>query len=468
MIAPKNSGMGWAVGWADRRGSRLAGFVAGIALGLAAVLHSGTAQAASLIRDTEIEKVLRHYGDPIFVAAGLDPKAVSIYIINDPSINAFVSGGQNMFIYTGLIMKLETPNQLIGVMAHEAGHIAGGHLSRTSDAIAEASIPVIVTILAGIAAVALGAPDAGIGLILGSQQIAQRSFLQYSRTQESAADQAGMTILTATGQSGRGMLDVFEKFAEQELLTFRRQDPYVRSHPLSRERIATLRERVEASPFADAVTPPEMQVEYDLIRAKLRGFVDRPDVTLRNYPLSDQSAPARYARAVAYFRWPQFDKSVAEIDSLLAEFPDNPYFHELKGQIEMERSNPKGAIAPYEESIRLEPDAPLLRVNLASALLATENESYTERARVELVSSLRDDNENAFAWYQLALAYSRLGDQGMADLASAERDFVLGNLPGALQFAIRAKQRLPQGTTYMQRCDDIIAIAGDAVERERR
>jgi len=210
---------------AARRDRRLSGFITGALAALAMFFQAGTASAVSLIRDTEIEILLRDYGDPLFAVAGLDPKAVTIYIINDPSINAFVTNGQSMYIHTGLFMELEDPNQVIGIMAHETGHIAGGHISRTGSAMEEAAVPVLITLLAGVAAVALGAPDAGMGLILGSQQIAQRTFLQYSRTQESAADQAGVTYLEATGQSGHGMLEVFERFSDQEILSFRRPDP---------------------------------------------------------------------------------------------------------------------------------------------------------------------------------------------------------------------------------------------------
>ncbi len=443
---------------------RMTGFLTGLVAALALFFHATAARAVSLIRDTELEIVLRDYGDPLFAAAGLDPKAVQLFIINDPSINAFVTNGQSMYIHTGIIMELEDPNQLIGIMAHETGHIAGGHISRTGSAMESASVPVLITLLAGIAAIALGAPDAGMGLILGSQQLAQRAFLQYSRTQESAADQAGVTYLEATGQSAKGMLAVFERFSDQEVLSFRRQDPYVRSHPLSRDRINAMRERAEASIHFGRETTPEEQLRYDLIRAKIRGFVDRPDVTLRNYPLSDQSAPARYARAVAWFREPQFDRALVEVNSLIAEFPDNPFFHELKGQIAMERGDSALAISSYGESVRLMPDAPLLQVNLASALIAAENPDYNGRARTVLEAALRDDNENAFAWFQLALVYARQGDQGMADLASAERDYAIGNLPGALQFAMRARQRLTQGTSAWQRCDDIIAIVTNAMQ----
>ncbi|HRK70580.1 MAG TPA: M48 family metalloprotease [Micropepsaceae bacterium] len=448
---------------AARRDRRLSGFITGALAALAMFFQAGTASAVSLIRDTEIEILLRDYGDPLFAVAGLDPKAVTIYIINDPSINAFVTNGQSMYIHTGLFMELEDPNQVIGIMAHETGHIAGGHISRTGSAMEEAAVPVLITLLAGVAAVALGAPDAGMGLILGSQQIAQRTFLQYSRTQESAADQAGVTYLEATGQSGHGMLEVFERFSDQEILSFRRQDPYVRSHPLSRDRINALRDRVTASAHFERATTQEEQMRYDLVRAKIRGFVDRPDVTLRNYPLTDQSAPARYARAVAWFREPQFERALIEINSLIAEFPDNPFFQELKGQIAMERGDAAMAIAAYGESVRLLPDAPLLQVNLGSALIAAENPAYDARARQILETALRDDNSNAFAWFQLALVYARQGDQGMADLASAERDYAIGNLPGALQFAMRARQRLKRGTGAWQRNEDIINVVTNAM-----
>jgi predicted Zn-dependent protease len=421
------------------------------------------------IRDAEIEKILRGYSDPIFRAGGLDEKAVEIYVINDPSLNAFVTGGQKVFIHTGMIMTLNTPNELKGVIAHETGHITGSHLARGPEAMAKAEVPMLITMLAGVAAIAAGAPDIGMALLIGSQSVAQRQILAYSRTQESAADQAGVKFMNATGQSARGMLMVFDRFADQEALSGYRQDPFVRSHPLSRERISAMQDLVDSSPHRDKTDTLQEQADYAMMRAKLRGFIEKPEVVLRLYPLSDRSAPARYARAVAYFRGADLESALPEIDSLIAERPTYPYYWELKGQILVESSKPKEGVAPYRRSVELAPNEPLLRASLGAALLATEDESVVEEAKKHLKRALQDEPTNGMAWYYLADAYARTGNEGMAALATAERYYAISAFPQAVNFAQRAQAKLKEGSNDWQRSNDILgaAMAGAAEQRKR-
>lgn len=434
-------------------------FYAPVALALAMVLAATPAFAqVSGIRDAEIERLLRSYTDPILVAAGLDPKGVKIYILNDPTLNAFVSNGQNIYIHTGLIMELDTPNQLIGVIAHETGHIAGGHLVRRRDAMEDAAVPIIVSMLAGVAAIFAGAPDLGMGLITGGQHVATRSILSFTRAQESSADQAGLSFLNATCQSGRGMTAVFERFNEQELMTARRQDPYARTHPMSRDRLAALERGVESSPCVNKTDSPMALYQYEMMRAKLRGFIEKPEVTLRRYPPGVNSDAAHYARAIAYFKQPNFEKSMAEVDALLARYPDNPYFHELRGQIFVESARPTEGIPDYERAVALLPDEPLLRVSLAGAIVASEDQARMKDAKRELVLAMAQDNTNALGWRYLATAEERLGEHGLANLASAEMHFAIRNYPQAMQFARRAKGELTEGSIEMQRAVDIIAI----------
>lgn len=441
-----------AIGW---RLSQLLVFFCALSLAIAPV-H---AQSLALIRDAETERLLRSYTDPILIAAGLDPKAVRLYIINDRTINAFVAEGQNIFIHTGLIMELEKPNQLIGVIAHETGHISGGHLTRRKEAIEDATVPYIISMLLGVAAIAAGSPDAGVGIMAGGSQVAQRSILAFTRQQESSADQAGMTFLDKTGQSGRGMLETFEGFAESEILVSRKQDPFARTHPMSRERFAALQERVESSPYANKEDSPQSKRAYALVRAKLFGFMERPDITLRRFPTKDQSEPARYARAIAYYRTPDFDRALIELTSLLRDDPDNPYYYELMGQILTEMGKPREGIAPYRRSVALLPDEPLLRVSLAGTLIATEDPSYLAEAKRELLASLRDDMRNPMAWRYLSMAEEQLGNHGLANLAAAEQNYVIRNYGRALDFAQRAKHDLREGSVEWQRAIDIIATA---------
>jgi len=423
----------------------------------------GTAQAQgqnlSLIRDTETERVLRSYLDPILVSAGLNPQAVRLHLINDQAINAFVSDGQQMFIHTGLITEAENANQLIGVLAHETGHMAGGHLIRLREGMRVATVPMLLSVAAGLGVMLLGAPDAGAAIMMSGSQFAMGSLFSFTRVQESAADQAAVRYLEATQQSGRGMLDLFRRFEGEEILSYERQEDYARSHPAPRDRINRLEQLVEASPYAAAPEDPEVAYSFAMMKAKLRGYINSPQVTLRQYPQEDVSQAARYARAMAYFRWPDMDRAMREIESLLAEEPDNPYFLEMYGQINVERGRIAEGLPSYARAVELMPDAPQIRSAYGSALLASGVEENVGKARVELEAALRQESDLAFAWYELAKAYNMLGLQGEAQLATAERYFNVGAYQEAVTFAYRAQQRLESGTRDWQRANDIMAIA---------
>lgn len=453
-----------------RRPRRLPYFSAIAAAALMLVFSLAPAYAQQrivFVRDTETERMLRSYLDPILVVAGLNPQSVHLYLINDPSINAFVAEGQNVFVHTGLIIQLDTPNQVTGVLAHETGHMAAGHLIRMREAIKAATIPMLIGMAAGVAAMALGAGDAGQALIMGSQQIGQREFLSYTRTQESAADQAGIRYLTQTHQSGVGMLQVFKQFQNQEMLTYERQDKFARSHPASQDRIELLQRLAAASPYRDARDPADKQHEFDMVRAKLRGYIQTPDTVFREYPVSDTSKPARYARAMAYFRKPDMKAAMLELNGLIADEPNNPYFQEMLGQIMVEMARPAEGIAPYRKAVQLDPKAPLLRIALAQAMLATEDPSLAAPAAKELEIALRQEPDNDFGWYQAADAYARLKQPAKADLATAERYYAVGNYRPAMQFAFRAQKGLSQGTVEWQRANDILATAQAQVPDDR-
>ena len=447
--------------------------ILGALLGALAIVWIASAPPAqaqggpSLIRDTEVERVVRVYLDPLLQAAGMSPDSVRLFIVNEQSINAFVAEGQNMFIHTGLIMALDTPNELSGVLAHETGHLADGHLVRMKDGIRAATVPLILSMVLGVAAMAAGAGEAGSAILMGGQQIAQRTFLSFSRTQESAADQAGIRYLAATKQSGRGMLGVFKRFENQEILSDQRRDPFAQSHPVAGDRMSALQSLVEASPYRDVKDSPEAQYAYDMLRAKLRGYIERPEVTMRRYPTSDTSKPARYARAMAYFRQPDMQRALAEMESLLKDEPENPYFLEMYGQINVEMGRVEQGIKPYTDAVKILPDAPLLRVALGAAMLGTENPQYTQPAIKELQASIDLERDNAFAWYELAQAYARLGQTARAELATAERYFALYAFPQAIQFAGRAQRQLPPGSTDWQRASDIIAVSTSQQAEQR-
>ena len=319
----------------------------------------------NLIRDVEIETMLRTFEMPVWRAAGLDPNAMHFYIVQDPQLNSFVAGGQNIFMNTGTILRADRPNELVGIMAHETGHIAGGHLARFATEMHDATIKAIIAMAVGAAASVVGHDYRGIGgAMAGGEGVGERSFLSFSVAQEGAADHAAIKFLDATHQSSKGLLDFFKILEPEELLSPAQQDPYMRTHPLTTERIAYIEQHVAQSPYTNNPDPPQWIPMLADVKAKLRGFLDPPEKTLEKYPTTDQSVPARYARAVAYYRIPEVDKALAEIDSLLHEQPDNPYFWELKGQILFDNGRVAKAIGPYQRAVALN-NAPLMRVELA-------------------------------------------------------------------------------------------------------
>jgi predicted Zn-dependent protease len=425
--------------------------------------------AENFIRDTEIEADIRTMVIPIWKAAGLDPNALHVYLIEDNQINSFVAGGQNEFINTGLIMRAKTPNQLIGVLAHETGHIAGGHLTRFQDAVRNAGIEGIIAMIVGAAATVAGRGSGGGAAMLPAQSVAQGAFLQYSITQEASADHAAMTFLDASGQSARGLLEFFQILQGEELLSGTREDPYLRSHPLTSQRIEYLRNHVEHSRFSNV---PDSAANIELlkrIKVKLGAFTSPPSTTLASYPEKDQSVLARYARAIAYYRISNLDKALPTIDGLIREYPNDPYFRELKGQMLFENGRIADAIQPYEEAVRLAPAAPLFRISLAQTYVESNDPKMNKRAIAFLNDALRTENKETQGWHLLATAYGRDNQIGMAALALAEEGLAGGKKKLAQQQALRAKGLLPKNSAGYNRAENIhreaeqIEDAGNAV-----
>jgi len=435
-------------------------------------LFGAGAANAGLIRDSETEAFLRDINDPIFRAAGLNPKSVRIYIVNDGSVNAFVTAGQRMFYHTGLLLKAENPNQIAGVAAHETGHIAGGHLARGREGLSSASTPGLVVMGLGIIATIAGAPDVGLALLTGGATVAQRSVLAYTRVQEAAADQAAVTYLDQVGWSSEGLIEFFEFFREQQIIVSngRGIDPYAVTHPLGSDRIQALRNRVSKSPFTGQEMDPELSHRFEMIKAKLWGFLDPYNAVLNRFPTHNTSKPARYARAIAYYRDGRVDQAVAEIDSLIAEEPKNQYFHELKGQILYESGRAEDAIASYKTARELSPDEPLLSLGYATTMLAadkTEADRDTARKALEILRVVaREDDENGWVFRQMAIAHYRMGDIGEANLATAEQYFRVRRYAEAREFAMRAKDKLPRGSQSWLRALDIIEVGTERAQRE--
>jgi predicted Zn-dependent protease len=447
--------------------ARIAGFAIGIAGPLLAMAGPAAAQGIQLLRDTETERLLKSYEDPIAKADGLDPAAVKIYLIDDPTVNSFVAEGQNVFIQTGMILYCKTPNELVGVIAHENGHIKGGHLSRDTTAMEKAEIPMILGMIAGIAAMAAGAGEAGMGVLMAGQQVAEAQFMQFSRVQEATADQIGVASLNATHQSPMGMLHLFERFANEEAMSAYQMPRFALDHPASRDRVALLQALVDASPYRDVKDSPEAMHAFLMVQAKLAGYILPPKEALDRYPETDKSEPARYARAMAYFHMPNLPKALNEINGLIKDEPNNPYFYEVLGQLYVDMSKPELGIPAYQKSVDLLPDASQLRVGLAAAQIATENPALAKSALGNLKVALRYENDDAFAWYESAQAYSDLNNQPMADLSTAEQYYAVGAFPQAAKFASRAQRGLQQGSPDWVRANDIMAVAATPAARQQ-
>jgi predicted Zn-dependent protease len=435
---------------------RAIGAALAVSLALAPIAEAEAQSRPSLIRDAEIEATLRAYADPIFAAAGLDTSAVQVHIIGDKRINAFVSNGMQIFIHTGLLTEAKTPNELIGVIAHETGHIQGGHLARAKEEIENRTIEAIIGILAGVAiGVASGSGGAGVGAATLGQSIAQRNLLQYSQAQEGAADQAAFRLLEATHQSPQGMVDFFRVLVRQEALSQINQDPYMRTHPLTTTRVDSAEAAVRASPYADAKDSPEMIERHQRMLAKLIGYLEPLGRVLNTYPEKDQSVPARYARAIAYFRVSRTDEAIASMDSLLAEAPDDPFFLEQKAQILYDRGRLAEAIPLYQQALDLAPQEPLIRMELAEAQVGLEDPALLGVATENLKEVVRVEPKNARAFHLLATAYGRAGDQPMATLAQAEEFLARGKNKEAKAFADRAMQGLKVGSPGYLKAQDI-------------
>jgi len=426
-------------------------------------LVTGTAAPAlaqdsvSLLRDTEIEEILHEESDPIFKVAGMNPKDVRILLVGDKTLNAFATQGQVLGLNTGLIMETETPNQLKGVIAHETGHLAGGHPIRSGDMQNAGLRPMLLTMGLGVLALLAGAPDAGALLLGNSTYFGTLGALGYSREQEGRADQAAVGFLEASGQSGKGLVEFFDKFRYQEVFQEARRFPYFRSHPLSSERIELLRSRVEKQTHYDVVDTPEEIERHLIMKAKIIGFTT-PQVALTKYAETDKSFHARYARAIAYYRLKDVNRAISLVDALLLEHPNNPYLWELKGQMLFEFARTAEAEFPQRRSVELKPDAPLLRINLGQTLINLGDAKKRDEGIDELKRALVDE-EIPDAWRLLAQAYDARGDEGLARLATAEYYYGLGALNEARVFAMRARDLLDKDSIGWRRATDIVLTA---------
>jgi predicted Zn-dependent protease len=435
----------------------------------AAMLAAQPVAAQSILRDAETEAFLDEISAPLIEAAGLEPENVDIVLVNDRSINAFVAGGQIVYIHSGLIEAADTAEEVQGVIAHELGHITGGHILRYGEGIASATRISLLSMLAGIGAALAGAGEAAMGVMALGQQAAIGQFLAFSRTQESSADFAGAEYLSKAGISGRGSLTFFGKLLNREYrYGYSQSDEagYYRTHPLSGDRISALREVYEKDPAWNAPPNARNQANFERVKAKLTGYIAKPSATLRDYPETDQTVPALYARAYAYHQNARVDRALEAADALIAKDPQDPYFLELKGQVLLESGRPGEALDPLRRATALTNAEPLIASMFGHALVATEDPANYEEAERVLRAAVGRDRRNPFAWYQLGVVYAARGDTARARLATAEQQVMSGQYALALRSAQAAEGGLDRGTPDWIRAQDIGMQARALLERQ--
>lgn len=427
-----------------------------------ALVFPASSHAAGLIRDAEVEQTLRNYATPVFEKAGLNPSSISIYIVNDEALNAFVMGGSNIFVNTGLILQSPRPEMVIGVLAHETGHISGGHLVRSVQAQEQAQIQAVIGALLGAAAIAGGAGDAGAAIMSGGQNMALRGMVSHTRANEQAADQTALNILDQLGISASGMLQTFEILRKQENLKVgSTSDPYLRTHPLNTDRIMHVRNHIDQSGIAPGAVPSVFLAMHERMLGKLEGFLNVPEDVLSRYPASNTTARAYLARAVANFRLAHMDDALAQMDKLLAQSPNDPYYHDLKGQILFESGRIPQAVETYRKAVSLAPSSALIRIEYARALLALEDNRNLTEAIDHLQNAVDVEPNNPSAWRLLATAYGRDGQMGQSHLALAEEALALNDPELALQQLEYARPNIAMGTPAYLRSEDLRAKAKD-------
>jgi predicted Zn-dependent protease len=454
----------------NRSRSRFAGIALRVAAALAmvpAAMQPAPAlaqQSIPIVRDAEIEALMRDYARPILKAAGLESANVEIILVNDPSFNAFVTG-RRIFFHTGALMEAETPNEIIGVMAHEAGHLAGGHQERLHDQLRRATTIAIAGMILGMGVTAAGAAtgNSGIGqlgggIAMGAPEIARRGLLGYQRTEEATADRSAITYLEKTGQSPRGMLKTFERFAASLTLAGTRVDPYQISHPMPRDRIANLDTVARKSPYWDRKDPEALQVRHDMMRAKLAAYTQGQGAVQRMFRgAAARGTAARYGDAILTYLYGDPQTALKKVDALLKALPGNPYLHELRGDILIKARRPEDAAATYARAVSLDPaKTGLLRVGYGQALLASGKPEQVREAIKQLSAGLDRDKEYVTGYRYLAQAYGMAGDVGMAELTSAEGHYHSAQFREAKIFATRAQQKLKKGSPAWVRAQDII------------
>ena len=409
------------------------------------------AQEIRLISDEETEQLLNAITKPLFEAAGVAYNRNHIFIVEDNSLNAFVADGNNLFVHTGTIMSADSVNELAGVIAHETGHIQGGHILRQklkNQSLQEVTLASVL--LAGTAAALSGRGDAAMAVMLGTQSSVLTHYTRYRTEEERSADEAAMKLLQKTGQSPDGMLTFMKRIVKQNSLSGVEETPYFRTHPITRERISFFEENLKNDKSEKKTSP--LQNDFEMVKAKLFAYINPPEQTFRKY--NNTSMPAKYAQAIAYFKQLKFNKAQQILDEMIKEQPQNPYFYELKGQVFLETGKIKEAKAQYQKALSLMPNSALLQISLAQAILEDSPSNQEIQTAINLINKSLLSKPMGFSWLLLARAYGLQGNEGAANYASAEYSLRIGSLKAAKE-QIKAAQKLNKNPNLALKIDDL-------------
>ncbi len=413
-----------------------------------------------LLSDTEIDMTLAQMARPVFEAGHLVPGNIRIHMIVDDSINAFVNSSTDMFVNTGLILKSKNANEIIGVMAHETGHIVGGHtVMVSSDMAAVTSITLLSTLLGIALGVASGNPEVGLAIMMGGQRAALGRYLSFSRSQESRADQFALQALDDSHQSAQGLFNFFERIQGEMLLYTSHPDPYLQTHPIPADRLEMVGNWLTKAHYTKEVDSPEMHRQYVRMIAKLYAFLKPQIATLQKYPASDKSVEARYARAIAYYRRSQFDQALPLVDGLLVDLPKDPFFWQIKGDMLLSKAKIDDAVVAYREAIKYLPNAPEILVAMSRAMNESHNPEYFPETETNLKHALQLDPENPDAWDLLAASYAQNNKLGLSAYAASERAIIMGQFGDVVRYTMQAEKLLEKDTPIWYRLQDIKILA---------
>lgn len=414
---------------------------------------------AGLIRDAEVENTIRTLSDPIFEAAALDPAGVRVFIVANPAINAFVAGGANIFLHTGLLLATDKPEMLVGVVAHETGHIAGGHLARGAEQLEQATIGAVISYILGGVAVAAGAGDVGAAVMTGGSNVAERGMLAFTRTNEQAADAAALRYLETTDISARGLLEVFKLLQRNEKQRYGRLDPYALTHPLTRERVNNLRDYLSRTAAPDTSFSSEQQDRYQRMLGKLEGFLDEPRTVQQRYKNTVPTLRSNYALAISYFRQGDVEEAITLMRGLMQDSPEDGYYYDTLGQILFESGRINEAVEAYAKAATLKPKEAIIQTSYAQALLATEDAANLNESITRLELSARLDATFSDTWRTLAGAYGKAGKTGLRHLALAEEALLDNKLKTARTQSKLALDTLEKDSPARIRASDVNTLA---------